>query len=121
MKVLLDSCVWGGARTSLETAGHDVVWSGEWEQDPGDQRILEIAHSEGRVLVTIDKDFGELAVHRELPHAGIIRIVNFPARDQGTVCLAVLEQYAEELSAQAIITVEQGRVRIRRAEDEAPV
>lgn len=34
MKLLLDSCVWGGAVAELQTAGHDVVWSGDWEDDP---------------------------------------------------------------------------------------
>lgn len=58
MKVLLDTCVWGGARSVLEAAGHDVIWTGDWEKDPGDEEILAYAHREGRVLVTLDKDFG---------------------------------------------------------------
>ena len=61
MKVLLDTCVWGGARGELAGAGHDVVWSGDWPEDPGDEEILATAFREGRVLVTLDKDFGELA------------------------------------------------------------
>jgi hypothetical protein len=39
-----------------------VIWAGEWAEDPGDDEILARAHREGRVLVTLDKDFGELAV-----------------------------------------------------------
>ena len=65
MKVLLDTCVWGGARDALVAAGHDVIWTGEWAADPGDDEILASAHAEGHVLVTLDKDFGELAVARE--------------------------------------------------------
>jgi predicted nuclease of predicted toxin-antitoxin system len=34
----------------------------DWAKDPGDEEILTQAHREGRVLVTLDKDFGELAV-----------------------------------------------------------
>jgi len=65
MRLLLDACVWGGARAELEAAGHDVVWIGEWNEDPGDEEILARAYREGRILVTLDKDFGELAiVHR---------------------------------------------------------
>jgi hypothetical protein len=26
MKLLLDTCVWGGAIKTLEASGHDVVW-----------------------------------------------------------------------------------------------
>ncbi len=62
MKILLDSCVWGKARGDLESAGHDVVWVGDWPEDPGDEEILAHACSERRILVTLDKDFGELAV-----------------------------------------------------------
>lgn len=63
MKLLLDSCVWGGAVARLRAAGHDVVWSGDWPADPGDEEILAHALAEGRVLVTLDKDFGELENH----------------------------------------------------------
>jgi predicted nuclease of predicted toxin-antitoxin system len=113
LKVLLDTCVWGGAVKVLRSAGHGVVWSGEWKADPGDVEILASAHSEGRVLVTLDKDFGELAVVRKIPHSGIIRLVNFPARQQGSVCLKLLACYGEELLLGAIITADSRRVRIR--------
>ncbi len=58
MKFLPDSCVWGGACKDLRRAGHNVIWAGEWPDDPNDDEILERAHQEGRILVTLDKDFG---------------------------------------------------------------
>lgn len=115
MKLLLDTCVWGGALPELQTAGHDVIWSGNWETDPGDAEILQRAYEEDRVLVTLDKDFGELAILRQLPHAGIMRPVNFSARQQAPVCLNIIENYADDLAA-AIITVQPNLVRIRRAD-----
>ncbi len=39
MKVLLDTCVWGKAAAALDAAGHDVVWTGDWDADPGDAEI----------------------------------------------------------------------------------
>ena len=83
MKILLDTCVWVGARKDLEAFGHDVLWAGEWQEDPGDEEILSRAHKENRILVTLDKDFGEMAVLYGFPHSGIIRLVNLPARKQG--------------------------------------
>ncbi len=53
MRLLLDTCIWGGARAELETAGHDVIWAGAWKEDPGDAEILARAHAESRVLVTL--------------------------------------------------------------------
>ena len=61
MKLLLDACVWGGALEELAEAGHDVLWAGDWPESPSDEDLLGQAHREGRVLVTLDKDFGELA------------------------------------------------------------
>ncbi len=113
MEILLDTCVWGGAVPALQEAGHDVVWTGDWAKDPGDREILASAYSEGRVLVTLDKDFGELAVLQGLAHHGIIRIVGFPAKSQSEVCKVVLELHGDELFAGAIVTAEPGRLRIR--------
>lgn len=118
MKILLDTCVWGGVRADLEAAGHDVVWSGDWTEDPGDEEILATAYNQGRILVTLDKDFGELAIIQRIPHCGIIRLVNLSARQQSSVCLRVLQLYGEELEAGAIVTAEFGRVRIRPPEPE---
>jgi predicted nuclease of predicted toxin-antitoxin system len=113
VKILLDSCVWGQAAAELRTAGHDVIWAGDWHEDPGDEAILASAHAEERILVTLDKDFGELAIVHGHPHHGIIRIVNFSTRQQAAACLAALAAHGEALLAGAIVTVESGRMRIR--------
>lgn len=44
MKLLLDTRIWGRAREELEVAGHDVVWTGDWIEDPGDEEILSHAY-----------------------------------------------------------------------------
>ena len=113
MKVLLDACVWGKALSPLRAAGHDVVWAGDWAEDPGDEEILARARAEGRVLVTLDKDFGELAVYRRIPHSGIVRLVDISASRQAAVCLHVLALHGHDLEAGAIVTAEPGRIRIR--------
>ncbi len=113
MRILLDTCVWGGGRSELKAAGHDVVWAGDWDKDPGDEEILRRAHQEGRVLVTLDKDFGELAIVYRKPHCGILRLVDMRARDQAVVCRRVLALYGRELSAGAIVTAKTNRLRIR--------
>ena len=118
MKVLLDTCVWAGAMEELKEAGHDVEWVGHWERDPGDEKILSTAYTHYQVLVTLDKDFGELAVLRGVPHRGIVRLVNFRVQDQAPACRRALEKYGGELSRGALITVEPGWIRIRHTPDE---
>jgi predicted nuclease of predicted toxin-antitoxin system len=114
VKLLLDRCVWGPATDELSAAGHDAVWTGTWPEDPGDERILAAAYAERRVLVTIDKDFGGLAVLQGLPHAGMIRLDRIPARQQASACLRAIDEHASDLEAGAIVTVERGRIRIRQ-------
>ena len=65
--------------------------------------------------MTLDKDFGELVIVHGQQHSGIIRLVNWPVREQASTCLTVLNRYGTELQAGAIVTVEPGRVRIRPA------
>ena len=110
MKLLLDACVWGKAADALRALGHDVDWAGDWPEDPGDEEILNRAHREARIL---DKDFGELAVLKDQPHSGIIRLVNFSTRQQGTICALILDLHGTELQSGALVTAEPGRLRIR--------
>lgn len=113
--MLLDSCVWGKALVAVEAAGHDAVWAGAWDRDPGDEEILRTAHRESRIVVTLDRDFGQLAIELGRPHSGIIRLAGLSARDQGTATVEVLARYGDELVTGAIVTVEPGRVRVRSA------
>ena len=80
---------------------------------PAMLRFLPIAYREERILVTLDKDFGELALARGMPHTGIIRLVGFPARQQAIACIRVLALHGLELQQGAIVTAEPGRLRIR--------
>lgn len=116
MKLLLDTCVWRGAAETLSKLGHDTRWMGETDPDPGDEAIMGIAYEEGRVLITLDKDFGELAIVYGKPHRGIIRLVNLPARQQGAYCASILAQHERELLCGAILTVTAERVRIRTSD-----
>ena len=113
MRILLDACVWGGAMQVLRSAGHDVDWVGNWTTDPGDEQILATAAAREQVLVTLDKDFGELAVVKRRPHRGIVRLVNLRAQDQGRVCAAALRRYGAVLSRGAIVTANAQRARVR--------
>ncbi len=113
MKILLDSCVWDGVKQSLEKDDHDVIWCGEWDRDPGDREILSYSLKENRVLVTLDKDFGELAIVHGHPHCGIIRLVNLSIQHQASVSRFIFSHYRKEIEPGAILTVEKDRVRIR--------
>lgn len=115
MKVLLDTCIASNVYQALLAVGIDVEWTGNWERDPGDEAILVYAFQHQRILVTVDKDFGALAVRQGKPHTGILRLVGLSSRQQALVCQQVLEQHHQSLTNGAIITADSDRVRIRSA------
>ncbi len=61
------------AVSALRERGHDVFWVRTEAPGSADRDILELAQREKRILVTFDKDFGELAFRFGLPaSSGII-------------------------------------------------
>lgn len=85
----------GSAVDSLRHQGHDVAWIREDSPGSTDLQVLERAQNEGRVLITFDKDFGELAFRYLLPAScGIIlfRISTPSAEHVSRVALAVIQE-----------------------------
>jgi len=72
MRFLVDECVGPSVVRWLRENNHDATSAYEdcrgWE----DESILEKAYSEGRIVVTMDKDFGDMVFRMKMPHCGII-------------------------------------------------
>jgi predicted nuclease of predicted toxin-antitoxin system len=69
MRFLANENLPGTAVTALAAAGHDVVWVRTAAPGTTDPEVLAWAAREERILLTFDKDFGELAKGSALPHA----------------------------------------------------
>ncbi len=113
MKILLDSCISTKIDDQLIAEGHEAEAALDWPSDPGDKAILAHAHANKQILVTLDKDFGELAIVQKLSHTGIIRLVDISLTQQASICHQVIEKYGGELQDGAIVTAYIDRVRIR--------
>ena len=61
MKFLVDECCDAGLVASLRNSGHDVTYVIEQKAGMSDDEVLLNAYNEERILLTEDKDFGELA------------------------------------------------------------
>lgn len=114
MKFLIDRCAGRRLAEWLRRRGHDVVESRERGSDPGDRALLEWAAHEGRVLVTLDKDFGEFVFVEQARHCGLIRLPDVPADRRILLMEKVLRDHDRELSEQSVITIRGGRIRISR-------
>jgi predicted nuclease of predicted toxin-antitoxin system len=111
---LVDRCAGRRLAQWLRSHGHDVVESRERGRDPGDRVLLEWAAAEDRVLVTMDKDFGEFLFAERTPHCGLVRLPDVPAAQRIDLMAKVLGDHGREVSERAIITVRGGRIRISR-------
>ncbi len=86
MRLLADENIPGEAVDALRAAGHDVVWVRTDAPGSTDQDVLGRAQREDRIVLTFDKDFGELAWRARLPAAS------------GVVLLRLLMPLSEEVS-----------------------
>lgn len=114
MRFLLDSNMSRAAYTFLVDAGEEVDWVRHWSADPGDESILMHARERDMVVVTFDKDFGELAIRNGAAHAGIIRLQDIGAKSQGRLALLAAREYADVLAEGGVVTMSPGRIRVRR-------
>jgi predicted nuclease of predicted toxin-antitoxin system len=112
MKFLVDRCAGRRLAEWLRQEGHAVVESRERGRDPGDRTLLDWAAAEGRVLVTIDTDFGKLVFADRMPHCGVVRLPDVPAARRLELMRRVLGAHAADLEAGAIVTVRGGRIRV---------
>jgi predicted nuclease of predicted toxin-antitoxin system len=73
MRILANENVPGPVVAGLRSAGHDVLWVKEAMAGAKDHEVLARGQAEARLVVTFDKDFGELAVRSGLPaESGVI-------------------------------------------------
>jgi predicted nuclease of predicted toxin-antitoxin system len=72
MKLLADAHVSRLMLDFLPAEGHDCVHAEELKAGMADEEILSIAAGQGRVLLTADKDFGDLVFRQGLPAVGVI-------------------------------------------------
>jgi len=80
-----------------------------------DAEVLAIAHREQRVLITDDRDFGELVFRHRQPHAGVIyfRLSHTGLALRVARLEHVLEHFSDQLDQFLVVTDNDVRVRTR--------
>ncbi len=72
MKFIVDESTGMGVVEFLRAIGHDVISVGETMARARDLDVLACASADERVLITNDKDFGELVFRSGRVHSGVI-------------------------------------------------
>lgn len=116
MKLLADENIAAPLVAELREEGIDTSYVAELASGITDDEVLEVARSEGRLLLTEDKDFGELVfrIKRHLPGIILLRLPIEPRgqEEQRERVREVLRREAGKLNGHYTV-IGQHRVRIR--------
>ncbi|MBX9579730.1 MAG: DUF5615 family PIN-like protein [Gemmataceae bacterium] len=114
MNVLVDVNAGPAVAAALRGLGHDAAFVGDRDPTLPDDDILARAAADGRLVVTLDKDFGELAYRSGLPHVGVLllRLGNVRAAEKVRAVTDIFTQYGDQLSGRFAV-YQDGRLRIR--------
>lgn len=97
----------------LRAAGYDVVSITEQMAGADDEAVIDFARSERRLLVTEDKDFGQLVFAAAKQNSGVI-LIRYPALARSALTAALLKLLSDngESLYSRFAVLEPGRVRI---------
>ena len=114
MRFLADECCDGSLVRALRADGHDVLSAAESLPGALDDDVLSVAFEERRLLLTEDRDFGELVYRLRLKTHGVVYL-RFPVEDRAAKVPRLrwlLDDLAERLPG-AFAVLEADRVRLR--------
>ena len=114
MNLLADESVDRPVVDRLRQQGHEVVYVAELSPSMSDDQVLQYANERDALLVTADKDFGELVFRVGKVHRGVVllRLAGLPPAVKAETVAKVLRDHAAKLVG-AFSVVSSGAVRIR--------
>ncbi len=116
MRLLTDQDVYELTIRQLRTSGHDVITARDLglSRAPDDE-LLRVARSNGRILVTRDRDYGNLVFQHAHGFGVLYLRMKLPTIAQVHLELErVLGMYSQESLMESFVVVELGRHRIRK-------
>ncbi len=117
MKFIADEGVDWQIIGRLRQDGHTVWYVAEMKPGIPDDTVLELANKEGAILLTNDKDFGEIVFREHRATSGIVLIRLAGLSQSGKaerVSKAVQKQGEELLQAFSVVTPHAIRIRRRK-------
>lgn len=108
MRFLVDECTGSRVADWLRKKGHEVFSIYDEARGMVDEKIIDKAYSEKYILVTNDKDFGELVRRQKKKHRGVIllRLKNERTENKIRILQQLLEKYSEKIANKFIIVTE---------------
>jgi predicted nuclease of predicted toxin-antitoxin system len=116
LKLLADENVDRPIVARLRTEGHVVVYVLELAPSIPDPEVASLAARESALLLTADKDFGELMFrqHRVAQGVILIRLSGLSAELKGAIVASAVREHSTELPGNFTV-ITPGGVRIRKS------
>ena len=115
MRFLADENFPRVAVLALADAGHDIVWVRLAAPGIADAEVLATTAREQRILLTFDKDFGELAARSRLPPESGVILLRLPAPRSAAAAQRLLARIVERHDWSGHFSViEPSRIRMRQ-------
>jgi predicted nuclease of predicted toxin-antitoxin system len=116
MRFLLDQDVYAITARFLSDSGHDLILAAQVGLSQArDEEILRTAEEQGRILVTRDRDYGNLVFVRTLGTGVIyLRILPTTVNAVHSELTRILQTYSEEELTGAFVVVEPEGHRLRK-------
>jgi predicted nuclease of predicted toxin-antitoxin system len=110
MRFLVDECTGPDVAAWLRAKGHDVFSVYDEARGLSDDEIILKAHRENWILITNDKDFGEMIYRKRHQHRGLVflRLDDERAVNKIEALRSLLERYSDRLSDQLVVVTERG-------------
>jgi predicted nuclease of predicted toxin-antitoxin system len=114
MRWLADECIDAGLVRRLREAGHEVLYAAEFAPGAADIEVTRHAREDARLLLTEDKDFGELVFRSTQAVPGLVLLrLDAASRMLKWIRLkAAIEQFGERLFGRYLV-IEEARFRSR--------
>ena len=105
MKFLADECCSAVIIEVLRQAGHKVASVAEVMRGADDEAVLNAARKEGRILITEDKDFGDLVVFLRRVSQGVILVRSRAKayKDTANLLCKLLERNPEKVAGHFVV------------------
>lgn len=118
MRILANENFPGEAVEALRHRGHNVVWIRTDAPGSKDRAVLEWAEAEKRLLLTFDKDFGELAYRVRMPSSSGVILFRISTLSPSMVAQKVIEVLESRTDWTGHFSViEDTRIRMRTLPD----
>lgn len=117
IKFLVDVGVGKKVEKWLFEHGYDIKAVRDDDPRMKDENILKIANSEDRIVITMDKDFGELVYRSGLTHSGVLvlRLEEAKSDEKVKIIEKIITEYSEKLLNNFCV-FQNGKLRIRKKE-----